>query len=332
MPRATNITASSKWWLIELASVVDPISLDPIRLLKYPPFNLPSNLDSENSGSAAPNDWYDGALLASYLVSTGNFTHPISRRELMLSECEALDRYLQEHHLRGGSVALAHARKEDYASGNPPPGSQLATLRAEADMILQSLFAGASARRTERASAPRREVVSVSEGNMSLVDDDELPVHATSAADTYEAYEAAVAAEELAAAAAATSATDLAAAEAAGGARRGDPSERFPALNAMSAPHRVPARESFPSLGDAPMSAPDGRPPPHPPAVRQQRLPAPGVRNAWGLTQPDTYHGGGDRHGGGPSGRPRPHPAPTPCLSLSASIGGPYVYMFWPCL
>ena len=130
---------TGKWWLTELASVVDPISLDPIRTLRYPPFELKAQSDSEFGH--ADSDWYDGALLASYLVSTGNFTHPISRRELERSECEALDRYLVEHRLRGGGVAAAHDRREEYAAGNPPEGSQLATLRAEADIILQSLCA-----------------------------------------------------------------------------------------------------------------------------------------------------------------------------------------------
>ena len=35
--------------------------------------------------------WFDGHILANYLVSTAKFTHPISRRALTRAECGALD-------------------------------------------------------------------------------------------------------------------------------------------------------------------------------------------------------------------------------------------------
>ena len=38
--------------------------------------------------------WFDGGLLANYLVSSANFVHPVSRRALDRSEIVALDEYV----------------------------------------------------------------------------------------------------------------------------------------------------------------------------------------------------------------------------------------------
>ena len=82
--------ASKSPWLTEC----DPISLEPLRLLRYPPFECRADLSLSH---CVASDWFDGRVLASYLVSTGNFTHPISRRELTRADCAALDRYLVEN-------------------------------------------------------------------------------------------------------------------------------------------------------------------------------------------------------------------------------------------
>ena len=167
--------AANRWWARELASAIDPISLDPIRTMRYPPFELRADIVQSHNDS----DWFDGAVLASYLVSTGNFTHPMSRRELERDECSALDAYLKEHRLQGGGVANAHDLRDDYAKGSPPEGSQLATMRAEADQILQSFFASTAARRTASADAPRTQTAVSADGNMSIIDDDQMPSHST---------------------------------------------------------------------------------------------------------------------------------------------------------
>ena len=274
---------TGKWWLTELASVVDPISLDPVRALRYPPFEL----NAQKGGSHADSDWYDGALLASYLVSTGNFTHPISRRELERDECEALDRYLIENRLRGGGAAAAYDRRAEYAAGNPPEGSQLATLRAEADIILQSLFAGHSARRTEGAARPSQAAISA-DGNMRLVDDD---AYAHERADEFYARDAEAAAAAAAAAVASSSAAP--AAEGAAGTRDGG--------------------EVFPTLQSAAASRTQGQPLPLPSGRRHGF--APSVRNAWGVPQHDTYHGGG-------GGAAAPAPAPGRAGGTASGQGG----------
>ena len=171
---------TGRWWARELANVDDPISLEPIRALRYPPFELRANPSAANG--ARDSDWYDGALFASYLVSTGTFAHPISRRELTRKECVALDAYLRENRLAAAHVAEAFDNRELYATADgAPPGSRVAALRAEADMVLHNLFAGASARRVAGArGGTRRDDAVVADGNMRFVDDDLVPSHASS--------------------------------------------------------------------------------------------------------------------------------------------------------
>lgn len=50
--------------------------------------------------------WFDGQILAAYLVATGSFEHPISRRELAPDECRRLDIYLKEHKLNQARVLV----------------------------------------------------------------------------------------------------------------------------------------------------------------------------------------------------------------------------------
>ena len=66
--------SEAPWWR-SLAAAVDPISLEPIAALAYPPFELRADVQSSTSS-----DWFDGRTLALYLVSSCRFTHPISRR------------------------------------------------------------------------------------------------------------------------------------------------------------------------------------------------------------------------------------------------------------
>ena len=173
--------STPRWWTRKLASVCDPISLEPIRAMRYPPFEL--RADPEAAHGAPDSDWYDGKLLAHYCVSTGNFTHPISRRELTRAECEAMDSYLAANRLGDARVTHAFDHREEYNAPGGRPAS-VAELQAEASSVLQSLFAGTSARREARARAAARPASDAvaSDGNISFVDDDRMPAHATSSA------------------------------------------------------------------------------------------------------------------------------------------------------
>lgn len=88
-----SIDRSKPFWWRKLTDC-DPISLEPLRRLKVEPFEL--------SADGVHAYWFDGRLLATYLVSSGNFSHPISRRELTREDCRRLDTHLRK------CVAIAH--------------------------------------------------------------------------------------------------------------------------------------------------------------------------------------------------------------------------------
>lgn len=81
-------------------------------------------------------------VLAHYLVSTGRFQHPITRGELGLDECSALDSYLVRHKLGKPQVVHAYEHRHEYTTDVPTADNRLARMRAEATDILAALFAG----------------------------------------------------------------------------------------------------------------------------------------------------------------------------------------------
>ena len=89
-----SATGGARWWATALATIEDPISLEPLRKLRYPPFKLPTDPELHHTTDS---DWFDGHFLANYLVSTATFMHPISRRAITRDECVALDAYCTEY-------------------------------------------------------------------------------------------------------------------------------------------------------------------------------------------------------------------------------------------
>lgn len=73
----------------------------------YEPFRLPSEEGDTSGGAVDAYNYFDGKVLSRYLVSTGKFSHPVSRRALSRGECELLDDYMREHSL--GEAAVVHA-------------------------------------------------------------------------------------------------------------------------------------------------------------------------------------------------------------------------------
>ena len=162
---------SKRWWLTELATEEDPISLEPLRKLRYPPFRLRADPELPHWVSA---DWFDGKVLASYLISTGQFNHPISRRALTRDECAALDSYLSEHQLGEAHVELVfrHVKRNVDSVTASSATSHVARLRAGAATVLGSLFGEpTSTRAASSSSAASRD------GNLTIVDDDMRPSH-----------------------------------------------------------------------------------------------------------------------------------------------------------
>ena len=93
-------------------------------------------------------------VLAHYLVSTGRFQHPITRGELSLEECSALDSYIVRHKLGEPQVVHAYEHRHEYTTDVPTADNRLARIRAEATEILAALFAGG----TEDAGSPEQDV------------------------------------------------------------------------------------------------------------------------------------------------------------------------------
>ena len=185
-PKQDGGGTSQQWWR-ELADE-DPISLEPLAELGYPPFELHVSTATKegNTRKSEANCWFDGRMLANYLVSTGCFLHPISRRELRSSECEALDRYLEAHCLGQACVAHTFSHKEDYTL-TATPHNRVARMREEATGIVAAMFRNPAGQRRVSASGfsrrPIRQRVPAlpgsgagrrrqRQGGLTVVDDD----------------------------------------------------------------------------------------------------------------------------------------------------------------
>merc|ERR1712216_624232 len=133
------------------------ISLTPFDGLGYAPFGLLGELESSadavgiwrcadlaavlNLGKIDQVHWYDGAFLASFLVSSSNFIDPVNRRPLTHGECLSLDEYLYELGLPAVEVADAfqlHQHVSSKAGGRSE--DRVTALEREAANVLRSLF------------------------------------------------------------------------------------------------------------------------------------------------------------------------------------------------
>ena len=86
-------------------------------------------------------NYFDGKILSHYLISSGNFSHPVSRRPLSRNECEALDEYMSRHKLGDAGVTHVFDLKSDTSDKSR---HHLEALQREASDILQSLFSSTS--------------------------------------------------------------------------------------------------------------------------------------------------------------------------------------------
>ena len=157
---------ADRWWISTLATIEDPISLEPLRTLRYPPFKCPTDPSLSHDTDC---DWFDGLVLANYLCSTASFVHPISRRELLRDECRALDAYCTEHNLCTPFVTRVF-------DGAQAGDASVSMLQAEAQTVLQSLFASGNTRRMEASQRQAAEAVAA-DGSLRIVDDDLRPSH-----------------------------------------------------------------------------------------------------------------------------------------------------------
>ena len=166
----------------------DPISLEPLAELGYPAFDLPAarerGLGSPLSrAQAGPPQWFDAKVLSAYLVSTGSFTHPLSRRPVERAECLTLDTFIRRHRLGRPVVTTAYDHRPGageadapapVASGEGGGEQQQAERRAEATVLLTAIF---EVGETGRRRAPAAEAAA----NLVVLDEDELIAEASEA-------------------------------------------------------------------------------------------------------------------------------------------------------
>eukprot|EP01052_Picozoa_sp_SAG31_P009199 SAG31_NODE_479_length_15133_cov_39.816283_2_plen_486_part_00 len=123
-----------RWWRV--LTDTDPISLEPLRKLKAPPFDLPAD---KPGGTVAT--YFDSRILASYLIATGRFAHPTSRRSIEPEECTKLDAHLRQYRLGRPGVHLAWEHRAEYEVNAPrSSNSTVESRREEAQAVLNSLF------------------------------------------------------------------------------------------------------------------------------------------------------------------------------------------------
>lgn len=133
----TEPEQSDKWWTDPSVfgdRDCDPISLEPLAELEYPPFGL------QEQGVW---HFFDGAVLATYLVSTATFCNPMTRSPLSRDCCRELDDYLLTNGLRAGlkDVLVTHAYDLlEMTRKGQDVGAMITRSQREATTVLNSLF------------------------------------------------------------------------------------------------------------------------------------------------------------------------------------------------
>lgn len=111
--------AAYKWWESYFGDeACDPISLEPLRELEYEPFEMHGH-------------WFDGCVLASYVVSSAQFMNPMTREAMTRGDCLRLDQYAKANRMRPHVTQAYDLLEQREDSGN---------LRREATTVLHALF------------------------------------------------------------------------------------------------------------------------------------------------------------------------------------------------
>eukprot|EP00510_Aplanochytrium_minuta_P007641 CAMPEP_0184042910 /NCGR_PEP_ID=MMETSP0955-20130417/66625_1 /TAXON_ID=627963 /ORGANISM="Aplanochytrium sp, Strain PBS07" /LENGTH=811 /DNA_ID=CAMNT_0026333755 /DNA_START=198 /DNA_END=2630 /DNA_ORIENTATION=+ len=180
-----------KWW--HMLTDDDPITMEPLSSLKYPPFELV--ISSENSNRPNVVHHFDGKVLAHYIVSTGNFTNPNNRQELTREECRKLDEYLAINRLPVAKVTDAFDLSKAVRVQSSDQG-RANMLQREATVVMQSLFSYEGTNTTTERN-PQPEVfgsqritnrVIGQQGGMTIVDGNQWDIVTESTLDSREEF------------------------------------------------------------------------------------------------------------------------------------------------
>ena len=110
--------------------------------MEYPPFQLCST-DPTKATQDATVHYFDGHVLAYFLVSRLQFIDPLNRRNLLEIELQSLDNYLAQFKLGKANVVeawKAHEAEKSDAAGGSAGDSRVNRFQSEANNILLSLF------------------------------------------------------------------------------------------------------------------------------------------------------------------------------------------------
>eukprot|EP00747_Dinoflagellata_sp_TGD_P188644 gnl/TRDRNA2_/TRDRNA2_47946_c0_seq1.p1 gnl/TRDRNA2_/TRDRNA2_47946_c0~~gnl/TRDRNA2_/TRDRNA2_47946_c0_seq1.p1 ORF type:complete len:484 (+),score=147.70 gnl/TRDRNA2_/TRDRNA2_47946_c0_seq1:60-1454(+) len=140
---AKEAAASDDWWR-ELPGD-DPITLEPLKDLDVPPFELVSGICVGSSAAEGARHYFDAVALASYVTRRGIFENPLTREPLGRDDCVRLDEHIRRHlqHCRDFRVAEAldlqrSIRVRPTAGG--AGGRSAIAMRREATAALHGLF------------------------------------------------------------------------------------------------------------------------------------------------------------------------------------------------
>jgi hypothetical protein len=129
-----------------------PISLTPICELPHPPFAL------QASGSNTPH-YFDARVLASFLITSGDFINPMNRVPLARDECKDLDTHIQQYY-QGSAMKSVADTFDLFKKRNLNCKSDSDQVQREETAVLQHLFQFRSWRADER----RRAALNMSSG------------------------------------------------------------------------------------------------------------------------------------------------------------------------
>eukprot|EP00960_Hanusia_phi_P011271 329518-Hanusia_phi.AAC.2 len=178
---------SERWWE-SLREEEDMISLEPLCLLPYEPFELPAD---ENVQTMR---WFDGKVmcsrrflrliaahqvLANYLLSTLNFKHPANRRDLSREECVRLDNYLTRFKLDEPRVTHAYDLRADILAKRASEEQRETARRMQHDAraILSSFYGSTNYRSSRRRPRVLHLDSDNGDGVQRIIDDDEEGFH-----------------------------------------------------------------------------------------------------------------------------------------------------------
>jgi len=134
--RKRGKTPKVEWW--HSVTELDPITVEPIAELPYPPFEI--KVPVENGTPVS--HYFDGKTLAHYIVSTGNFSNPNNRQALDRKVLQALDTYLAANRLPAAKVVEAYDLSKFIKVKQNDRGAigRAEQIRRDATVMMQSLF------------------------------------------------------------------------------------------------------------------------------------------------------------------------------------------------